>query len=303
MTQTNNKVLYIFLLIAMLAWGASSVNMKILSSYINEYEMMLFRYFFTALTLIPIMIFLKKSFRIDFKSFIFVLISSILFIAYTKYFYVGIQLGTASLGGALVTTLVPINTFIFLAILGTKKITAKSFFALILGALGVLTMLNAWTFKSEEIFLLQNLYFILASLIWPIVTIISSKLTKVSPLTFTFYIYLTTSLINVIFFVDLQSINYASLDSIFYINLAMITLLATAFGNTIYFIGVEKLGAEVSSFIFLVPFSAIVLSAIFLQEEITISIVIGTILTISAVKILNNITIIKKKKSNHDTSK
>jgi len=303
MAQTNNKVLYIFLFIAMLSWGASSVNMKILSSYVNEYEMMLFRYFFTAVTLIPVMIFLRKSFRIDLKTFTFILISSILFIAYTKYFYLGIQLGTASLGGALVTTLVPINTFIFLAILGTKKITVKSFFALILGALGVLTMLKAWTFKSEEIFLLQNLYFILASLIWPIVTIISSKFTKVSPLTFTFYIYLITSFINLVFFVDIQNINYASLDSIFYINLAMITLLATAFGNTIYFIGVEKLGAEVSSFIFLVPFSAIVLSAIFLQEEITISIVIGTILTISAVKILNNITIIKKRKSNHDTSK
>jgi len=174
--------------------------------------------------------------------------------------------------------------------------------ASILGALGVLTMLKAWSFKSEEIFLLQNLYFILASLIWPIVTIISSKLTKVSPLTFTFYIYLTTSLINVIFFVDLQSIDYASLDSIFYINLAMITLLVTAFGNTIYFIGVEKLGAEVSSFIFLVPFSSIVLRAIFLKEEITISIVIGTILTIIAVKILNDIKIIKQR-SNYDTNK
>lgn len=302
MAQTNNKILYIFLLIAMLAWGASSVNMKVLSLYINEYEMMLFRYFFTALTLIPIMIFLKKSFRIDFKSFLFVLLSSILFITYTKYFYVGIQLGTASLGGALVTTLVPINTFIFLAVLGTKKFTTRSAFALILGGLGVLTMLKAWSFKIEEIFLLQNLYFILASLIWPIVTIISSKLANVSALTFTFYIYIVTSIINMIFFVDLQSIDYDSLDSIFYINLAMITLLATSFGNTIYFIGVEKLGAEVSSFIFLVPFSSIVLSAIFLKEEITISIVIGTILTIIAVKILNDIKIYKKRSEN-DTAK
>jgi drug/metabolite transporter (DMT)-like permease len=278
--------------------------MKILSGYINEYEMMLFRYFFTALSLIPIIILLKKSFRINFKGIVLVVILAILFIAYTKYFYIGIKLGTASLGGALVTTLVPINTFIFLAILGTKKITLKSTFALILGGLGVLTMLNAWSFKAEEIFLLQNLYFILASLIWPIVTIISSKVTKISPITFTFYIYLATAIINMIFFVDLKSVNYDSFDSIFYINLVMITLVATAFGNTIYFLGVEKLGAaEVSSFIFLVPFSAITLSAIFLQEEITISILIGTILTISAVKILNNIKILKKKKSYYDATK
>lgn len=296
MTHTNKNVFYILLLIAMIAWGASAVNMKVLSTYINEYEMMFFRYFFTALSMIPIIFILKKSFHINLKILLLVLISSFLFIAYTKYFYLGVKLGTASLGGALVTTLVPINTFIFLAILKVKKITLKSAFALILGALGVLTMLNIWSFKTEEIFKEQNLYFILASLIWPIVTIISSKVTKVSPLVFTFYIYLVTSLINLFFFVDLQNINYASFDTSFYINIAMITLLATVFGNTIYFIGVEKLGAEVSSFIFLVPFSAITLSAIFLKEEITISIVIGTILTIIAVKILNDIKILKNRK-------
>jgi len=296
MTHTNKNIFYILLLIAMIAWGASSVNMKVLSNYINEYEMMFFRYFFTALFMIPIIMFLKKSFRVDLKVFFLIIISAILFIAYTKYFYVGVKLGTASLGGALVTTLVPINTFIFLAFLKVKKITVKSAFALILGAIGVLTMLNIWSFKAEEIFKEQNLYFLLASLIWPIVTIISSKVTKVSPLVFTFYIYLVASLISLFFFVDLQEINYVSFDSSFYINLVMITLVATVFGNTIYFIGVEKLGAEVSSFIFLVPFSSITLSAIFLKEEITISIVIGTILTIISVKILNDIKIFKSRK-------
>lgn len=75
-----------------------------------------------------------------------------------------------------------------------------------------------------------------------------------------------------------------------------ISILASTFANTIYFLGIEKLGAsEVSSFIFLVPFAAITLSAIFLQEEITYSIVIGTILTLIAVKILNNIKIFRRK--------
>ena len=62
------------------------------------------------------------------------------------------------------------------------------------------------------------------------------------------------------------------------------------------FIGIEKLGAnEVSSFIFLVPFSAITLSIIFLKEEVHFTIFVGTILTLFAVKVLNNIKIFKKK--------
>ncbi len=75
-----------------------------------------------------------------------------------------------------------------------------------------------------------------------------------------------------------------------------LAIAASTFANTIYFLGIEKLGAsEVSTFIFLVPFAAITLSAIFLKEDITFSIVIGTILTIIAVKILNNIKIFKKR--------
>ncbi len=71
---------------------------------------------------------------------------------------------------------------------------------------------------------------------------------------------------------------------------------ATTFANTVYFLGIERLGAgEVSSFIFLVPFSAIGLSALFLKESISLSMILGTIMTLYAVKLLNHITFFRKK--------
>lgn len=296
MTQTNKNIFYFLLFLAMVGWGASWVNVKVLSLYINEFETMFFRFFITAITMIPVIFVLKKSFKIDIKSFLLALLTSLAFIAYMKYFFLGTKFGTASLGGAFVTSLIPINTFLILAIFGSKKITKKDFLALSLGAIGVLTMLNVWSFKANEIFVVHNLYFILASFLWPIVTILSSKASKISPIVFTFYLYIFTSILNIIFFVDINSINYNSFDSIFYINMICLILAASTFANTIYFLGIEKLGAsEVSSFIFLVPFAAISLSAIFLKEEITFSIVFGTVLTIIAVKILNNIKLIKKK--------
>jgi len=55
-------------------------------------------------------------------------------------------------------------------------------------------------------------------------------------------------------------------------------------------VGIEKLGTkEVSSFIFLVPSSALILSALFLDEKITFNIVLGTICTVLAIYILNNL--------------
>lgn len=297
MSESNKNIFYFLLFLAMLGWGASWVNVKVLSSYINEFETMFLRFFITAITMIPIILVLKKSFKIDIKSFALALITSIVFVCYMKYFFLGTKYGTASLGGAFVTTLIPINTFLILALFGERKIVKKDGIALFIGAIGVMTMLNVWSFKAEEIFTVHNMYFILASIFWPIITILSSKSTKISPIVFTFYLYMMTSVLNIIFFVDITKIPYENFDEKFYINLFVLTIIASTFANTIYFLGIEKLGArEVSSFIFFVPFAAIILSAIFLKENITFSIIIGTILTIIAVKILNNIKLFGKKK-------
>ena len=297
MLQTNKNLFYFLLFLSMVAWGGSWVNVKILSVYINEFELAFLRFLITAISMVPIMFWLKKSFKIDLKSFGLVVLTSITLIAYTKYFFLGTKFGTASLGGAMVTTLIPINTFLILALMRVKKINKKSAFALCLGAIGVLTMLNVWKFDLAHVLVIQNLYFILASILWPILTIISSKSTKISPIVFTFYMYVVTVVLTWIFFVKVEDIAFGSFDSLFWINMLLCAFASSTFANTVYFLGIEKLGAgEVSSFIFFVPFSAIVLSAIFLNETIDISIVIGTILTIVAVKILNNIKIFKSKR-------
>ena len=297
MNDKNKTIFYILMFIAMIGWGASWVHAKVLSAYINEYELIFLRNFFTVITMIPVLYFSRKSLRINLNSFLLAIAVAIVMILYLKFYFLGTKFGTASLGGALVTTLVPINTFILMALFFDKKIEKKDRFALILGAIGVLTILNIWSFSLEDIFTQHNLYFLVASILWPILTIISSKATKVSPLIFSFYMYLIMIILVLIFFVDVQKFNYESYDSIFWINIISLGVFSTAFATTIYFVGIEKLGTnEVSSFIFLVPFSAITLSIIFLKEEVHLSIIIGTILTLIAVKILNNITIFKKNK-------
>ena len=297
MNDKNKTIFYILMFIAMIGWGASWVHAKVLSAYINEYELIFLRNFFTMIAMIPVLYFSRKSLRINLNSFLLAIAVAIVMILYLKFYFLGTKFGTASLGGALVTTLVPINTFILMALFFGRKIEKKDRFALILGAIGVLTILNIWSFSLEDIFTQHNLYFLVASILWPILTIISSKATKVSPLIFSFYMYLIMIILVLIFFVDVQKFNYESYDSIFWINIISLGVFSTAFATTIYFVGIEKLGTnEVSSFIFLVPFSAITLSIIFLKEEVHLSIIIGTILTLIAVKILNNITIFKKNK-------
>ena len=297
MTQQNKNIFYILMILAMAGWGASWVNAKVLSSYINEYELIFFRNLFTIITLAPVLIITKKYFYINKRSFLLAILASIIMIVYLKCYFLGTKHGTASLGGALVTTLIPINTFIIMALFWGKKILRKDIFALGLGAVGILTMLNVWSFSKEQIFSVQNMYFLGASILWPALTITSSKITKTSPMVFTLYMYIISTIFVTIFFVDFEQINYEAFDFIFWANILILAIVSTTFATTVYFIGIEKLGTnEVSSFIFLVPFFAIVFSILFLKEEVHITTIVGVILTVVAVKILNNITFFKKKK-------
>ncbi|MBU0923389.1 DMT family transporter, partial [bacterium] len=206
-----------------------------------------------------------------------------------------VEHGTAGFGGALVTTLIPINTFIILAIIHKKTISLKHSFALILGGFGVLTMLNIWSFDLSEIFSKDNIYFLIASILWPILTIISSKATKTNAMVFTFYVYIISTFVIYTFFIeDTLFKAVLNFDYIFWLNMFVITILSTTFATSIYFVGITKLGTkEVTSFIFLVPASALILSAIFLDEKITYNTILGTICTIVAIYILNNLNIFK----------
>ena len=151
MSQTNKNIFYFMMLLAMAGWGASWVNAKVLSAYIDEYQMMFLLNFFTIITLAPILIITRKFFYTNIKSLILAFVAALVMIAYLKFYFLGVKFGTASLGGALVTTLIPINTFILMTLLFGKEMLKKDIFALILGVIGVLTILNIWSFSFEQI--------------------------------------------------------------------------------------------------------------------------------------------------------
>ena len=280
---------------AMIFWGASWISTKVLTTYVNEYELVFLRMGICFITMFPLIYFFKLSFKFDLKSFLLILVASLVLTLYSIVMFLGVEHGTGSFGGALVTTLIPINTYIIIAILNKKTISLKHSFALILGAFGVLNMLNIWNFDLNEILSKDNIYFLLASLLWPVLTIITAKATKINAFVFTFYTYVISSSTLYLFFVDNTVFTkIMNFDSIFWFNIFVITILSTTFATSIYFIGASKLGAkEVSSFIFLVPASALIIGAIFLDEKITLNIIIGTIFTIIAIYILNNLNLFR----------
>ena len=293
--MNNKNIFYPLLILSMIFWGIAWVNTKILTNYVNQYELVFLRMGICFISMFPIIYFSNLSFKINLKSFYLILIASVFLVLYSIVFFLGVQHGTPGFGGALVTTLIPINTFILIALINRKTISLKHSFALILGGFGVLTMLNVWNFNPNEIFSKDNIYFLMASILWPLLTIVSAKDTKTNGLVFTFYVYVISTFVVYLFFVDNSVFEkVANFDFKFWINMFMITILSTTFATSIYFIAIAKIGTkEATTFIFLVPASAMVSSAIYLGEKISFNTIIGTFCTIIAIYILNNLSIFK----------
>jgi drug/metabolite transporter (DMT)-like permease len=293
--MNNKNTFYPLLILSMIFWGIAWVNTKILTAYVNEYELVFLRMGICFLSMFPIIYFSNLSFKINLKSFYLILIASVFLVLYSIVFFLGVQHGTPGFGGALVTTLIPINTFILIALINRKTISLKHSFALILGGFGVLTMLNVWNFNPNEIFSKDNIYFLMASILWPLLTIVSAKDSKTNGLVFTFYVYVISTFVVYLFFVDNSVFEkVASFDTTFWLNMFMITILSTTFATSIYFIAIAKIGTkEATTFIFLVPASAMISSAIYLGEEISFNTILGTICTIIAIYILNNLSLMK----------
>lgn len=280
--------------LAMVAWGETWISAKILGSYLSADELIFWRFLFTSIGLIPIVLYRRMSFKISIKNLLLSILSGVFLALYNNFFFLGTKYGLASFGGVLVTTLVPMITFLFVAIIAKKVFNKKETIGLFLGGIGVLIILKVWRFDLSYIFSSANIYFLIAAIIWPVLTITSSKQENISPFLFSFYMFGFTAILD-LFFLKFNITNILDFDFKFWSNLLLLSLYGTTFATTVYFISVTKIGSKnTSSFFFLVPLSTVLFAYIFLNEKIEFSLLLGSFLTISSVYILNDIKITKR---------
>ena len=287
----SSKSLTILMILAMVAWGSTWVSAKILMGYFDAYSLIFWRFSFSALGLSVVLLFGKIGFKIDAKGLFLAFVSALGLMAYNYFFFVGTHYGQAGFGGVLVTTLNPILTFLFIAIIGRKFLELKDVVALIFGAVGVLIILKIWQLDIR--YSRGVTYFLLAATTWPLITIVSSYFKKGSALVFSFYMFSFTSIGVLVMFLNLKVPSLAILDVIGWVNILALSLYGTTFGTSIYFIATSNWGAKkASGYFFLVPITAVFFASVFLDERVDIFTVIGGMFTILAIYQLNGYNLI-----------
>jgi drug/metabolite transporter (DMT)-like permease len=249
-----------------------------------------YRYALTVLTMPPILYWLKLSFKIELKNLLLAIAIGVLLIFYTKLFFLGTKHGTAGLAGALVTTLMPIIVYVLMLLSRQKRPQIRDWLALTLGVIGVATMIKVWTFEVEQIFNISNVYLLWAALCWALMSIATAYTKSIHPVVLSFYIYLFATLIDWLVFFNPSSGSIFAMDQTFWAGFIFLAVGSTTFATTVYFLGIQKLGSNKGSvFTFLVPFFAIGLSMIMLDESLELTTVIGVVMTIASLMILNNV--------------
>ncbi len=114
--MTRTKYLYILLVIAMFLWGSSWPTSKILANYTDTSIITFWRFFFVVLGSFFVLNFLKIPLKIEKTALKWVLIAGVLNGLYAFVFFIAIKHGLAGKGGVLVTTMIPIFSYLIFMI-------------------------------------------------------------------------------------------------------------------------------------------------------------------------------------------
>jgi drug/metabolite transporter (DMT)-like permease len=289
MKPPSKTTLIILILLSMVAWGGSWTSGKVIAGTAAPEVLTFWRFLVTFVSFIPVMLVMKRSLRLNRISLIQVVIGAIFIVSYNKFFFWGLSQGLANVGGVLVTTLNPILTFVFAIILFRRGFSVSDGFGIGLGLGGGLILLEIWHLTIHKLLISGNLFFILASLSWAALSITSERSrTHVSPLVFSFYVFGLAAVLDFFLALPHHILQPLTFSSIFWLNIIFLSVFCTTFATTVYFYASTKLGShKASSYIFTVPFSAVLISWVLLGEIPKISTIIGGIVAISAVYLIN----------------
>ena len=270
----------------MITWALAWTNAKIVNEYLSFYNLIFLRFLLGFLSLLPFVIYYKNKLPrlIDLQ---YIILPSILLLIYNIAFFKGTYFGLAGKGAILVTTLNPLFTVIIMAIIN-RGILRKEVIGVLLGIIGGIIIMNIHTEGFGQLLKPGNLYFIICAISWGIMSVAITYAQKIiNPYIFICICYFLTMLISIPF-VDLNEIITSNLDFKFYLNFFFVSLGAMSFGTSIYMYYTPILGpSKASIFIFSVPFLAISIANVFLNEPFTFNIVIGGILSLFAIYIVN----------------
>lgn len=288
-TTKKEKWLLVAMILSMCTWGTSWTCAKVLGTYTSSMNLTFLRFLLVPISLIPIGYLTKTKLTINKKGSFHIMGASLFILLYTLFFFKGVHEGFPGAGGVLVTTINPIFAYIIGLFISRILPKRQEYIGLGLGFVAGIFLLKIWE-DWHAIFEFGNTYFILAALFWAVMSKISSHANKFgNAVGFSFWTHLFTLFI-LCFLTDFASLisDLQKADTKFWLNILYFGVINSAVATTCFLFVTARIGAEkASTFIFIVPSTAVLTSWFFTGESILWNTVVGGALGILAVFIIN----------------
>lgn len=289
-SQTKMKFSFL-IVISMIIWAGSWVSAKVIADAMPPETLTFWRFFFSFISMLPVLFFLKEPVKVNWPALGYTLVGSISMGLYLYLFFKGLRDGFAGAAGVLVTTMIPLATFGLSLLIFKKSPSVMDILGLALGLVGGGVLLEVWTLDGQ-ILSGGNVYFLLCAVLWALVTVSSQKAGGlISPFIFSLLTYAFCSLFSLFLALPQGVLAIFEQDMAFWLNMLYLAVISSTFATTVYFFASSRLSSNrASSFIFLVPLCAVVLSWLFLGETPKLPTIAGGLIAVLATYLINRNT-------------
>ncbi len=277
------------MILAMFLWGGGWSALKVLTESVGVEVLTFWRFAIMTISFIPILLFFKQPLRLPRKSLKYIIASSILNILFMFLAYLGVKFSTAGSGGVIITILSPLFTFLLSSLILKHVHSAVQYFGLAIGIVGGIIMLDVTNLDWDNFLYSGEPYFILAAMTWAFITMASQRShLHINPVHYSFFISVISMSILFVLTLPYEITIIFEQDSRFWTALLYIGVFAQSVATTIFFVASGRLGSSrASSFMFLVPLFALLISYLVLDETIQMHIVLGGTVSLVAVYFIN----------------
>jgi drug/metabolite transporter (DMT)-like permease len=286
----SNKVLYFRLVLVTLFWGGTFVAGKLAGETFDPLVTAFGRFFVASIFLIILIKQREGGFvPITMRQFLLLVAASLTgIVAYNLLFLRGLQLIEAN-RASLIIALNPVVIMSAAAILGMERMTLARFAGIVIALLGVgVVLTNGDLFQIGSTIGLGEIMLAGCVLSWSAYTLIGRKLVAdLSPLVVTAYSVFAGCIGLAIFAIPRLG-EVVDKGPLAWIPAIYLGTFGTVLGFVWYYDGVKEIGPTRSGiFINLVPGWAVLLSALFLGEEIRLATVLGGLVIVAGVMLTN----------------
>jgi len=277
-----------WLVLAMFLWGAGWPALKLLTPNLSLEVISFWRFLIMSITFIPVLIYIKKPIVLQKSALPFIVGSAVLNVAFMVFAFLGVKYGSAGSGGVIITTISPILTFLIISVLTKTALPSQQLFGLLLGFVGGAIMFQINHINLSSFFSGAEFYFLLCALAWTGVTILAQhSQVHINPIHYSFFIAIIATSILFVFALPYDISAVFDEGVVFWSALLYLGVFGQTLATTIYYIASGKLGSsKTSTYMYLVPIFALVMSYILLGEKIELHIVGGGAISLIALYLI-----------------